>query len=311
MEPLHVTAVIVNWKTPALVLELLRGLGPSFDRGLRAVVVDNGSGEESVRALQDAVRESAHARAITFIASPRNLGYGNAVNLAAETALAADEPPAYLWLLNPDVHIEPGTLDELRAVANEAGAGIVSAPEGGPGMAGFGRWPRPFYARHQDILVRAPAGARWCATGRCANWCALHDARMVRQLMERDGQFLDGSFFMDWDEWDCSLRARDLGWKVVAALRCGATHDTTPRATGSAPMAPVRQYYQARNGIVVARRHMPAWQFWLLLPVHVARDLSWFARLRAAGKGPHERAYLRGLRDGLRGRLGRWERHPD
>ncbi len=75
-------------------------------------------------------------------------------------------------------------------------------------------------------------------------------------------------------------------------------------------MAAARQYYQSRNAIVVARRFMPAWQFWLALPIHLARDLSWFARLRIRGVAPNEKAYILGAIDGLRGKMGRWKHHP-
>ena len=116
--------------------------------------------------------------------------------------------------------------------------------------------------------------------------------------------------FLDWDEWDVSLRAVKAGYPVVAALNLDAWHDSTT-SYGAKPIAKARQYYQARNSLVVGRRHMSALQFWTLLPVHFARDASWLLRLRLRGKQPHEGSYIRGVIDAFRGRLGRWEHHPD
>jgi GT2 family glycosyltransferase len=137
----------------------------------------------------------------------------------------------------------------------------------------------------------------------------LFDARLVRDLVARDGHFLDESLFLDWDEWDVSLRAVSLGHPVVAALRCKASHHSAA-AFGPSPMAPTRQYYRSRNALIVARRHLPAWYFWALLPVHVARDISFLLRLFVTGKRPAGRAYLEGAVDAMRGKRGRWRKHP-
>ena len=58
-----------------------------------------------------------------------------------------------------------------------------------------------------------------------------------------------------------------------------------------------RAYYVARNFFTFARRHgTPSWQAW-----HLAYSVR---RLQLAGSGTERRAYLHGLWDGWRGRLG-------
>ena len=45
-------------------------------------------------------------------------------------------------------------------------------------------------------------------------------------------------------------------------------------------------------------------------PLHFGKDLSWLVRLRLKHKEPHEIAYLEGVWDALRGRNGKWRKHP-
>jgi GT2 family glycosyltransferase len=151
---------------------------------------------------------------------------------------------------------------------------------------------------------------RWFRAGLYPGSCTLFEAKLVRELIARDGQFLDAELFLDWDEWDCTRRADRLGARVILSRDAPEDHDASSRTSGKSPMAAARQYYQSRNAIVVGRRYMPAWQFWLTLPLHLARDFSWFARLRLKGAEPNEKAYTLGAIDGLRGKMGRWKHHP-
>lgn len=310
MEFSHVAVVLPAWKTTEPARDVLVGLREAFEAGLRAVVVDNGSGQQPVRQLLAELAREGLAQAVTVLPLPENAGFMRAINVGVGHVLSWPDAPDSIWVINSDSDVTVATLRELLAVAGESSAGIVSAPEGGPGFAGQGRWPRPFYLRPADFMLAAPAGARWSTLGRCACWCSLFDVRLVRELIARDGAFLDETIFLDWDEWDVSLRAVSLGYSVVAALECGASHHSA-RSFGPGNMAASRQYYQSRNALIVARRHMPAWQFWTLLPVHFARDVTWLLRLGLQRKEPKFAAYAQGAFDGLRGKRGRWRKHPD
>lgn len=307
----RVTVILVSWHMTDLVIQRLNDLAGAVSEGMRFVVVDNGSADDSVAAIRRYLATWAHSESVTLLQRPTNLGFCAGVNLGTEHALAADPPPDYIWLLNPDTVLAPETLSELVAVARETGAGIVSAPDSSrPGYAGQGRWPRAFWARPQDYLVPIPAGARWVETGRAAAWCALFDAGMVRRMIAEDGHFEDAGLFLDWDEWDVALRAQKRGYFTCAALCCGATHIAIGRMLGPSQLAKARQYYQSRNAIVITRRNLPAWRFWAILPLRFGRDLTWFIRLRFTGTKPNEWAYLQGVVDGFRGKMGRWKHHP-
>lgn len=116
---------------------------------------------------------------------------------------------------------------------------------------------------------------------------------------------------MDWDEWECTLRARKFGAKTVMARDAEFWHDYAARTIGHSPIAPIRQYYVARNSAFVARRYLPARRFWPAFALRLARDYIWLAVVRLRGGAPHPWAHMQGTWDGLRGNLGRWKHHPD
>jgi len=113
----RVTVVIVNYRTPELSLSCLAAL--SRERaavpGLRAILVDGGSGDGSGERLAAAVAAPAFADWVTFLPLAMNGGFGWANNQAIRRALAGDAPPDYLHLLNPDAEVEPGALTRLVA----------------------------------------------------------------------------------------------------------------------------------------------------------------------------------------------------
>ncbi|MGE3074731.1 MAG: glycosyltransferase family 2 protein [Dehalococcoidia bacterium] len=306
----RVTAVVVVWNTPQLAIQTIDSLAPVFERGLRIVLVDNGSIDDTVAEVRAHLERSAWAEFVTVLESGENLGFSGGVNLGTGHALAQEPAPDFVWTLNPDAVVSPETLDELVAVAHESSEPIV-APAGMIGRhRGLNAWPRAFFLPPRMYYRPNDPGRRWWPAALYGGSCALFDVTLIRQLIAENGHFLDPDLFLDWDEWDCALRARRFGAGVVLAREAAEYHDADGRTLGRTPIAAARQYYQSRNAIIVARRYMPAWQFWPALPVHLGRDISWFARLRISGRKPNVRAYLSGAIDGLRGKTGRWKHHP-
>lgn len=307
----HTAAIILNWQTPELVLELLRSLPLGSNSGLRAIVVENGSGDGSLQTLEAALSsEAALAGAVELIASNENLGFAGGVNLGVKKAL---EDPAIqsVWLVNPDAEVPPGTFEELTAVLAESGSASVSpcVRDGRNRWYGEHCFPRAFWARKADYFL--PKGTtRWWPSERYQGSCALIDAGVIRRLIARDGYFLDPGIFLYWDEWDCSLRMANAADSVASIAGNAWIEHRGGEILGPDPKARMRQYYSARNAVTVTRRNVPRWKFAPLLGVRIARDSLWFASLRVRGQHPNVGSYVRGTIDGLRGRSGRWDRHP-
>lgn len=112
---MRVAAIIVNYKTPDLVLQCLEAL--SLERAtlpdLEAVVVDNASGDGSAEMLSARITGAPLSEWVTFIPLPLNGGFGWGNNQAMLHLLHQKDPPDAFYLLNPDALIQPGALQAL------------------------------------------------------------------------------------------------------------------------------------------------------------------------------------------------------
>src|SRR5262245_30642301 len=102
--------VILNYRTPDLVIDCLRSLSPertsAFD--MRVVVTDNASLDDSVARIRDAIAQEGWTHWVTVKPLDSNGGFSYGNNAAIRPALAADDPPDLIWLLNPDTIIQRG-----------------------------------------------------------------------------------------------------------------------------------------------------------------------------------------------------------
>jgi GT2 family glycosyltransferase len=305
-----VTAVIVTWHSAPDTLALLAALREAFAEGLRGVIVDNASGDGTAEAVALAVNaDSALRGAIRVVAEAENGGFTGGVNRGVNEALAGECRPRFIWLLNPDGIATAETLREMLVVATESGADITTVLVGGRYLEPDA-WPRPLYGRPPDHWSSRAQG-RWWPVGSYGGASVLFRSALVDRLIRTDGFFQDPELFMYWDEWDTTLRAKRFGVKTVVAAGARFQHPDGVRTLGDTADARFRQYYMARNVVIVSRRNMPAWQFWAVLPIHFARDLAWFVRVWRAGRQPHPWCYILGTIDAFLGRRGRWSRHPE
>ena len=108
--------VIVNYRTPGLVVDCLRTLAGEVARepALRAVVVDNASGDDSLAVLAAAIRDHGWKWA-GLKPLDRNGGFAFGNNAAARELLAGPSPPAYVWLLNPDTLVPDISEESVRS----------------------------------------------------------------------------------------------------------------------------------------------------------------------------------------------------
>jgi GT2 family glycosyltransferase len=120
-----VAAIILNYRTPELTIGCLESLLPEREGGgptLRAVVVDNASGDGSDDRIESAIRDRGWESWTRLVRSSENRGFsaGNNLGIATESA------DAYL-LLNSDTIVRPGAVRELcSAYRNRPGIGMIS-----------------------------------------------------------------------------------------------------------------------------------------------------------------------------------------
>ena len=102
-------AIVVNYRAGSLLTDCVRSILADSSAGeVELVVVDNGSSDGSVEALQQAVPRAQ------VISAPGNVGYARAANLG----IAATRAPI-VAVFNPDLTMEPGTAKAMLARFDE------------------------------------------------------------------------------------------------------------------------------------------------------------------------------------------------
>lgn len=220
-----VLIVIVNYRTANLTLNCLRSLAPEVAAcpNTRVAVVDNASGDDSVKIIGEAIAQEGWSNWATLMPSPLNGGYSYGNNYAIRPALASDHPPDYCWLLNPDTEARPGALKalvdflETHPQVGICGSSFEEA-NGDP-------WPLAF--RFPSILGELEGGLRLgLVTKLLSRWSVvrwmtdesvevdwLPGASMMirRDVFEAIG-LMDEGYFLYFEETDFCLQAKRAGW---------------------------------------------------------------------------------------------------
>ncbi|MBI2906570.1 MAG: glycosyltransferase family 2 protein [Chloroflexi bacterium] len=280
-----VTVIIPNWNGRAHLPTCLEALRGQTFHDFRAVVVDNGSTDDSVPFLRSDYPE------VEVLRLPKNVFFSGAVN----EGIRQSESPL-IALLNNDTEAEPLWLEELvRALDEHPEAGMAASKmllfdrrdvlnsagdfygaDGIPGNRGV--WERDEGQYDAQTLV----------FGACAG------AALYRRSMLDDIGLFDEDFVGYCEDVDLSFRAQLGGYRCVFAPKARVYHRLS--ATGGGRTA---SYLCGRNFIGVIVKDMPGsligkhWCKLLATQVGYALHSLWHARELAA------RARLRGQLAGL------------
>lgn len=108
MEEISVSFIVVNFRTPDLVLRCVHSIQEhTLDQSYEIIIVDNASGDDSAEKL-------AGLPGVTFIANPNNAGFGVANNQGAKSARGK-----YLFFLNPDAYLLNDAVGIFSAFMNK------------------------------------------------------------------------------------------------------------------------------------------------------------------------------------------------
>src|SRR5437879_500176 len=93
-----IMVVIVNYRTADLTIDCLRSLVGEVDalRGVRVVVTDNASGDDSAGRIASAIDENGWGRWASVMPLEQNGGFAFGNNAAIRPALQAADPPRYV-----------------------------------------------------------------------------------------------------------------------------------------------------------------------------------------------------------------------
>lgn len=298
--PVVVAVVVTYAPDPAAVTALVANLGAQTDQ---VVVVDNGSPADTVAALDRLGRAgSVHVRALgenLGIAAAQNIGVDIARGLGATHVLLSDD----------DSVPAPDMVGRLLAAITAHSAVRVAAV--GPVTVDPRTANAPLVFTDQRSGPRripalpATEGAQVDVAFLIASGCLIDLAAL------RDVGPMNEDLFIDHVDLEWGVRARRAGWTLRVVVGASLTHhlgdDTRPvpwRSRAVHVQAPVRNYYMVRNTVWLIRGDLvpPRWRrgyaWW------VARYIGYYV-VAVAPRPLRARLIAAGLRDGLRGRLGK------
>lgn len=231
-----VSIVIVSYNTRALLQRCLDALQAECRRlstGLTAeiLVVDNASRDGSPEMVERIYGDTSTP--VRLFASPVNLGFGGANNLAIEAAAGR-----YIVLLNSDAFFHEGALEAaIQQMENHRKAGVGGAQL----VFEDGSWQpaaRAFHSIVRDALVLTGMSARYPASrffgAPDRTWADVNEPAQVdwvtgafmilrREALAVVGLF-DPAFFLYCEEVDLCKRMKQAGFEVWYWPQIVVTH---------------------------------------------------------------------------------------
>lgn len=223
---LNVTAIVVAHDSAAKLPACLSALARE---GVASIVVDNASGDDSVRV--------AEAQGARVIRNAKNEGFGRAMNSGMRAA-ATD----FALLVNPDLVLDEGAVAALLEAARLWPDAAIFAPRI---VEPDGR----VFFSNQSLLahhLRNDKGARWTPEGDCCAPFLSGACWLVRRDIVLGLGGFDENIFLFYEDDDLCRRVSDAGYGLVHVHGAIARHE---RGASSAP-SPAR--------VFKARRHL-AW----------------------------------------------------
>lgn len=220
---MKVSIVIVNFQTPQLVVDCLDALDneKSKDDQFNTFIVDNNSGDDSVKVLDAWINSSRYTSQHQLVVHTSNSGFSSGNNIGINASISE-----FVLLLNSDTIVRPGAIDSLvKTLQDNPQMGMASPrlewPDGSPQESCF-RFHRPI----NELIRSAATGPitklfkRYEVPLRVSDkvlypeWTSFACVLIRRQVFEDIG-LLDEEFFMYFEDVDFCKRAREAGWGII------------------------------------------------------------------------------------------------
>jgi N-acetylglucosaminyl-diphospho-decaprenol L-rhamnosyltransferase len=219
--------VIVNYRTPGLVVDCLRSLADEIAtlRGVRVQVVDNASADGSVEALREAIKTNGWGSWASILRLQQNDGFASGNNAAIRSLVASGRLSRYVLLLNPDTIVKSRALHELREFMDaNPDVGIAGARlENASGQVQRSAHRKPTPLGELEVAARLGVLSTLLAhyvvsppvRGEIhgCDWVSGAAMMVRREVFEQVG-LLDDRYFLYFEEVDLCVRARQRGWQI-------------------------------------------------------------------------------------------------
>ncbi len=302
-----IDVVIVNWNAGPYLRRTVEALARSEQRRFafgRVVIVDNASTDGSLDGLegpdgQGIPEAEAPARLpLEIIRNDTNSGFAAACNQGA-----ADSEAEYLLFLNPDVEVEPQTLDRCVSAAVEmpdVGAiGVQLVDRQGVPQLSCSRFPTPARFTSRALGLDRLAPRRFPP-----HYLTEFDHRTSRRVDQVMGAFLftprrtfkmlggfDERFFVYFEEVDYCYRLVKNGWSTYFLSSARAFHKGNS-TTETVPS--IRLFYNLRSRLAFGYKHFA--RRGALLQTLSTLTIEFVSRMLVSLFGGSPTAVLRGYR---------------
>ena len=232
----RIAVIIVNFRTPELVMRCLSALSGERRHlpNVHAVVVDGGSMDGSVDKFSLALRDPLFSDWVSLLPLPINGGFGWANNQAILQVLLQAQPPAYIYMVNPDAEIKSGALmallEEMMRCPKAAACGSRLLDNNGRILGAAFRFPSPLreFARglrtaRTSRLLGIEDGLIETNSAMDVDWVTGASMLVRSAALHEVGLFYDG-FFLYFEEVELMWRLRRAGWNIRHVPASCVTH---------------------------------------------------------------------------------------
>lgn len=223
--------VVVNYRTPGLVLDALDSLEGQVEAGLdEVVIVDNASGDGSAERLERAIAARGMSRYCRVLRAEHNGGFAAGNNIGIRAADAN-----FYLLLNSDTIVRKGAIQALLAqMQAHPGVGLMGPrlewPDGTPQISCFrdhtpvsellaAAKTGPIASLLADFEVALPVTNDTCE----ADWISFACVMIRREVIEKIG-LLDEGYFMYFEDSDYCRAARAAGFRIQCYPNARVVH---------------------------------------------------------------------------------------
>lgn len=282
----RVSVITINYNNANVTGALLESLRKVTYPDVEVIVIDNFSTEDPTEYI------TRHFPEVTFIRSPKNLGFAGGNNLGIQAATGE-----YLLFLNNDTEVDPGFLEpmvhlfETNAEAGAASPKILYYNSDGIIQYAGSTCMNPFTGRNKRVgFMEKDRGQH--DTLRQTD--LAHGAAMMvpRRVIEKAG-VMPEFFFLYYEEIDWCESIKKAGYKIFFVPGSKVYHK---ESMSVGKLSTLKTYYMTRNRLLFMRRHTSgmtkiSWIIFFLLFSLPKNTVTYLLRRDAE----HGKAFWKGL----------------
>lgn len=242
---------MLNWNGKNDTLECLASIGKMDYPNLDVILVDNGSQDGSVAAIQREFPE------VMIVETESNLGFASGNNMGIRHALR--NGAEYALVLNNDTIVDPQLIKSFLASSTiERKAGIFGAKiyyYSQPNKIWYagGRWVNKLSQFIHVGMGCLDNGKDFVSVVETDYVCGC--AFFIKAEVLRKIGLFDEKFFLTFEETDLCYRARRAGFKSLFIPDAKVWHKVSVSFGGEG--SPLFHYFMTRNILLWAERHLP------------------------------------------------------